>query len=221
MLFFTYCIPKSQFNSSQKPRLIGKCLNYADNWPIISIIVSLSESFFVFFYMIFVLVMSEWTPCAILPKIHLCVMFFSNVCYSRHLLFRSFRRYIMTFDFIVSKLEGESGTWLWTLLIVSIVIGRELTIASTYMSNVCSASSFKLLPCDFRSTFRMLLAVLICRSHTPPMWVAVGCFLIHVIQLASCLCRYCDIWLWSISWKALQSWYHYEISSGTCYLVSL
>ena len=111
----------------------------------------------------------------------------------------------MTFDFITSKLEGESGTWLWTSLIVSVVISHELTIASTYISNVCSASSFKLLLYIFRSAFRMLLAVLICHSHTPPMWLAKGGFLIHVIQLALCLCRYFYIWLWPISWKAFWS----------------
>ena len=102
-------------------------------------------------------------------------------------------------------MEGESGTWLWTLLIVSVVIGRELTIPSFSIRNVCSASSFKLYPCVFRRAFRMLLAVLICRFHTPRMRLAVGGFLIDVNQSVPCLCRYCDIWLWSISWKAFWS----------------
>ena len=49
-----------------------------------------SESFFISFCTIFVLVMSEWTPCTILPKIHLlCVVFISSVCDSRHLLVQS------------------------------------------------------------------------------------------------------------------------------------
>ena len=45
-----------------------------------------SESFFISFCTIFVLVMS----CAILPKIHLlCVVFISSVCDSKHLLVQS------------------------------------------------------------------------------------------------------------------------------------
>ena len=75
------------------------------------------------------------------------------------------------------------------LLIVSVVIGRELTIASTFISNVCSASSFKLLLCVFRSSYRMLLAVPICCSHTPPMGLAVGGFL---ILLSNWLCVFVD-----------------------------
>ena len=189
MLFFTYCNPKSQFNSSQKPMFIGKCLDYADNWPIISIIVSLSESFFVFFYMIFGLVMSEWTPCTILPKIHLYVMFFSNVCYSRHLLVRSFRRYIMTFDFIVSKLEGESGTWLWTLLIVTVVIGRELTIASTSISNVYSASSLKIFLCVLKvhsGYFLLFLTVFLKPHPCELLWVGFLSMLSNRLRVLAC-----------------------------------
>ena len=61
--------------------------------------------------------------------------------------------------------------------------------------------------CNVSSTslFKLHLAVLICCSNTPPMWLVVGGFLIHVIQWAQCICRYSDIWLWSIFWKAYQS----------------
>ena len=49
-----------------------------------------SESFFICFCTIFILVMSEWNRCTILPKIHLLyAVFFSNIWDSRHLLVRS------------------------------------------------------------------------------------------------------------------------------------
>ena len=101
-------------------------------------------------------------------------------------------------------MERESGTWLWTSLTVSAVIARELTIASTSI-NVCGDSLFKLLPGVFKSVVRIVLAVLIYRSQTPSMWLALGGFLIHISQSPTCVCRYCDNWLWYISWKAFQS----------------
>lgn len=70
---------------------------------------------------------------------------------------------------------------------------------------MCSASLFKLLLFVLRAPFRKLLAVRIYHSKTSPMWLAVGRFLIHIIQLALCVCRFCDIWLWSNSWKAFES----------------
>ena len=52
----------------------------------------LSESFLVSFCTIFVLVVSEWALCTILPKVCvLCAAFFSNICSSRYLLVRSFQ----------------------------------------------------------------------------------------------------------------------------------
>ena len=58
---------------------------------------------------------------------------------------------ISTFDFIVCKLEVESGMWLWTSLIVSVAIGRVLTIPLTSIINMCPVSLSKLLLCVLRN----------------------------------------------------------------------
>ena len=71
-------------------RLWGQLANYFNYNQALEEQRLLSESFFVSFWTIFVLVMSKWTPCTILPKIRLlCVVLFSNVCDSKHLLVQS------------------------------------------------------------------------------------------------------------------------------------
>ena len=176
--------------------MVSAAVSFQKKWLL------LSENFSVSVCTIFVLEASEWTPRVILPKIRaLCVVFFSNVCDSRYLMVQG----ITTYEFIVSKFEDKSGTWLWMLLIVSVVIVHKLTIAVTSISNMCSASLFKLLLFPLKTPFRMILAVRIYHSKTSPMWLAVVRFLIHIIQLPLCVCRFWDIWLWSNSWKAFQS----------------
>ena len=75
---------------------------------------------------------------------------------------------------MVSKLAGEKGMSLLTSLMVSVVIGLEFSIASTLTSNICNDLLSKLFPCVLTKAFRIPLAVLICLSQIPPMWLAIG-----------------------------------------------
>ena len=54
------------------------------------------------------------------------------------------------------------------------VVGRELVIPSNSTNNVRRDSSLRLSPRFLNIAERMLLADLICRSHTPPMLLAMG-----------------------------------------------
>ena len=72
---------------------------------------------------------------------------------------------ITTLDFIVSRLIRLSDTKLVTSLITSVVSGRELTIASTSVNNVCKDASVKLSPCLFNNELKIFWAVLISRSQ--------------------------------------------------------
>ena len=102
------------------------------------------------------------------------------------------------------KLKGGNGTLIWTSLIVSVVFSCEVTIASPSISNMCSISVFELL-CVLRSAFRMLRAVRILFPNPTHVicfgWVSDPYYSISSV----CVCRYYDIWLWFISWKASQS----------------
>ena len=53
-------------------------------------------------------------------------------------------------------------------------MGLVLTIASTSARNVWSDSSFRLVQCIFSSATKIECAVLIWRSHTPPILLVVG-----------------------------------------------
>ena len=75
---------------------------------------------------------------------------------------------------MLSNCIGLRETILFTLPISSQLIGLELTISSTSTSSVLSDSSFPLSLCYFSRAARMLLADLICRSHTPPILLVVG-----------------------------------------------
>ena len=63
---------------------------------------------------------------------------------------------------------------LFTSPISSQLIGLKYTIPSTSTSTVWNDSSFPLSLCYFSRAARMLLADLICCSHTPPILIAVG-----------------------------------------------
>ena len=85
----------------------------------------------------------------------------------------------ITFDFMVSKLARDKiRLSLLTLLMVSVVIGLELTIASTSTSRACNDSSSKHFPCVLTKAFSVPLAVLIYLSRTSPMRLAVRALLI-------------------------------------------
>ena len=82
---------------------------------------------------------------------------------------------------MLSNCIGLSGTVLFTSPILSQVVGLVLIIPSTYTSSVLNDSLLRLSPCCFSREALMLLADLICRSHTPPILLAVEglCFQIN------------------------------------------
>ena len=89
---------------------------------------------------------------------------------------------ITTLVFEVSSCIGLNGIILLTSPMDSPVIGPELIIPSTSTNNVQRDSLLWLSPWFLSIAERILLADWICRSHTPPMLLAMGrlCFqLIH------------------------------------------
>ena len=80
---------------------------------------------------------------------------------------------ITIFNFLV-KCVGLSR--LVMSLIVSLVNGQELTIASTSASRVCNDSSARVPPSVFNKELRIALALWICCSQTPPMLLAIPLF---------------------------------------------
>ena len=98
---------------------------------------------------------------------------------------------ITTLDFKVNRFIGLSGIMLLTSLNKSVVKGCEFTIASTSISKVRNDSSFRLVP------WVLVLALLICLSHTPPTLLAEGGFRFHSIHSPPLL-----VLSWSISAKA-------------------
>ena len=105
----------------------------------------------------------------------------------------------ITFDFMVSELAGDIVMSLLTSLMVSIVIGLEFIVASTLTSSVCNDSLYKTFPCVLTKACRAPLAVLICLSQSPSMWLAVWGLFIQIIQSAACICKYLLILLWFMS----------------------
>ena len=75
---------------------------------------------------------------------------------------------ITTLDFIVKIWLGDIATSLLTSLIVTTTIVLQLTMASTSANKVLSDSSSRLILCVLIRDERMVLADLICLSHTPP-----------------------------------------------------
>ena len=97
-LVYTYWIPNSQFNNSCNSMFIGKCLDYAGNWPMISIGVGFQKNnFSLLKFLRFLL--HNFGSCSVwlnslchLPKMCLMyVVFFSNVCDNMYLLIQSFQ----------------------------------------------------------------------------------------------------------------------------------
>ena len=105
-----------------------------------------SECFFVSFCTIFVLVKYEWTLCAILPKINLlCLVFFSNICDSRHLLVPRFQVeawWLSTSSLVNWKKKVENDferRWLFQL---SLVVSWQLLQLLSGMCVVLHHSNF-------------------------------------------------------------------------------
>lgn len=79
-----------------------------------------------------------------------------------------------TFDFIIMRWFGVKGSSACGSLIPSTVNGRLLTIAmASYSSVLREASSSRPGHCA-KVAFSTFLMVLICRSQTPPAWLAEG-----------------------------------------------
>ena len=107
-----------------------------------------------------------------------------------------------TFDFIVKRWLGvsgltESGSVSWVT-----VKGRLLTIASASHIKVLRDSSSSCCPLSCNSDARTLRTVLICRSQTPPMWLAAGAFNLKVNQSHCSSSSFSLILSWFISANA-------------------
>ena len=109
---------------------------------------------------------------------------------------------ITTLDFKVSRFIGLSGIMLLASLNKSVVKGREFTIASTSISKVHNDSSFRLVPWVFNKEVKIVLAILIYHSHTPPILLAEGGFRFHSIHSPLWSLMKSLIFCWFISVKA-------------------
>ena len=109
---------------------------------------------------------------------------------------------ITALDFKVSRFIGRSGFSLLTSLNKSFVKRREFTVASTSISKVRNNSSFRLVPMVFNKEVKIVLALLICLSHTPPKLMAEGGFRFHSIHSSPLSLMKSLIFCWSISVKA-------------------
>ena len=107
-----------------------------------------------------------------------------------------------TFVFKVRKWFGVSGSAVSDGVIPSDVRGRLLTTASAYHMKVRRASSFIWWPFSSRRAQSPLLTVLIWRSQTPPMWLAVRTLSLSSNQSQFSFSISCFNWLWSISANA-------------------
>ena len=88
---------------------------------------------------------------------------------------------------------GEDGS------LVSVVRGLELTISSASVSKVWSASSVNYEECSCKREVRTARTERIWRSQTPPLWLASGTFLFHLIQSHFSSKRESCILSWSMS----------------------
>ena len=109
---------------------------------------------------------------------------------------------ITTLDFKVNRFIGLSGIMLLASLSKSFVKRCEFTVASTSISKVCNDSSFRLVPWVFSKEVKMVLILLICLFHTPPMLLAEGGFRFHSIHSPPLYLMKSLIFCWSISAKA-------------------
>ena len=92
--------------------------------------------------------------------------------------------------FMVRRLLGDNGISLLMSLRDSTVRGLELMIASVSATSVLNPSSLRLWPWVFSKATRIVLALRIWRSQTPPICEAPGGFLYHVIQSVPFCRRY-------------------------------
>ena len=104
-----------------------------------------------------------------------------------------------TFYFMVRMLTGDKGCRLVGSIRTSTVRGLRFKMPSTSVIIVNKDSLSRYSPCVFKSDPRMDLAERICRSQTPPIWLAKGGFLCDLIQSPPCSTRKDWIFLSSIS----------------------
>ena len=112
---------------------------------------------------------------------------------------------ITTLDFKVNRFIGLSGIMLLASLNKSVVKGREFKITSTSISKVCKDSSFRLAPWIFNKEVKMVLALLICLSHIPPILLAEDGLHFHSIHSPPLSLVKSMILCWSISAKAFRN----------------
>ena len=159
------------------------CLDYLSHWPMIS----MSP---VWKFLLFV---DHFCDCCKVTRNSFCHRFqnSSEICWTlqRLALPNSPGGGITILLFIVNKFDGLIGFRLFPSLSSSTVSGLEFITASTPTIKVERASSLRLLPYVFSREDKMFLAERICHSHTPPMWLAVGVFLIQTNQSVSLSCR--------------------------------
>ena len=119
---------------------------------------------------------------------------------------------ITTLDFIVKMRLSAIATSLVTLLIVSTTIGLELTMVSTSSKQVTQWLLIKTL-CVLIRDESMILADLICLSHAPPIWLAIGGFFCHTIWSALFFSNKSPILWLSISFMHISSFFSASIKS--------
>jgi len=87
-----------------------------------------------------------------------------------------------TFDFIVSRWSGVSGSCEDSIVNLSVVSGLLLTIASASYMKVRSNSSSNCWPELCKSAHKIAWTERICLSQTPPLWLADGGFVLNLHQ---------------------------------------
>ena len=108
------------------------------------------------------------------------------------------------FVLMLSNYIRQSETILLTSPILSQVIGFELIIPLISTSTVLNDSSRRLSPCFCRAT-KMLLADLICRSHTPPILFTFGGLYLQIKHCHPSFVKKPLIFFFSISLNVLFS----------------
>ena len=101
---------------------------------------------------------------------------------------------------------------LLTSLNKSVVKGHQFTIASTWISKVCNDLSFRLVPWVFNKEVKIVLALLICLSHTPSILLAEGGFCFHSIHSPPLSLMKSSVFCWSISARAFLNFCESETS---------
>ena len=100
---------------------------------------------------------------------------------------------------------GVNGASESVSLRLSRVSGRLLTMASALQISVWNVSPSRTPALPSRRAVSTLRTVRICRSHTPPVWLADGVFILKVTQSQSSLSISLLILHWSIACRASRS----------------